>query len=353
MLLADLGAEVVKVDRVGGSADPLRTLMGRNRRSIAIDLRHGEGRAVALRLIDTADVLLEGMRPGVAERLGVGPGVCLVRNPGLVYGRMTGWGQDGPNAARAGHDIDYIAATGALHAIGATGAAPPPPLNLVADFGGGALYLAFGVLAAVVERATSGLGQVVDAAMIDGVSSLLTMFHEMRALGLWSDRRHANLLDGGAPFYATYQTADGEFVAIGALEPQFYDALLERLGLDPAEVEDRRDPSLWPALRTRLERVFAARTRAEWMDVFAGSDACVEPVVTMAEAPHHPQLAWRGTFVKVGGTVQPGPAPRFDRTPAGLPSPAVAPGHDTDAVLGELGYDAAEVEGLRHRSAVG
>jgi alpha-methylacyl-CoA racemase len=353
MLLGDLGAEVIRIDRIGGSADPLRMLMGRNRRSIAIDLKHPEGPGVALRLIDTADVLLEGMRPGVVERLGVGPERCLSRNPRLVYGRMTGWGQDGPWATRAGHDIDYIAATGALHAIGAAGAAPPPPLNLVGDFGGGALYLALGVLAALFERGVSRQGQVVDAAMIDGASSLMTMAYEMRAFGLWGDVRGHNLLDGGAPFYTTYETADGGFIAVGALEPQFYADLLDRLGLVADEIEDRTDPSQWEALRSRFATIFASRTREEWSDVFEGSDACVEPVATMAEAPEHPQLAWRGVFVSVGGTLQPGPAPRFRRTPPADPRPAVAPGHDTDGLLTEVGYEAREIAGLRSRSVVG
>ncbi len=352
MLLGDLGADVVRIDRIGGPPDPLRTLMGRNRRCVGIDLKHPEGPDVALRLIATADVLLEGMRPGVAERLGIGPEPCLARNPRLVYGRMTGWGQDGPHATRAGHDITYIATTGALHSIGPAGSAPPPPLNLVGDFGGGALYLAFGVLAALFERATSGRGQVVDAAMVDGAASLMTMFYEMRARGLWGSERGSNLLDGGAPFYATYPTADGGFVAVGALEPQFYAELLQRLGLDPDSIEDRNDRAQWPALRTRLARIFASRSRQEWAEVFAGSDACVEPVATMAEASLHPQLAWRRTFVPVGDDLLPGPAPRFDRTPAPNPSPAVPPGHDTDALLGEVGFVPGEIAALRAGSVV-
>lgn len=353
MLLADLGADVIRIDRIGGSADPLRMLMGRSRRSIAIDLKHPEGPDVALRLIAGADVLLEGMRPGVAERLGVGPERCRSRNPRLVYGRMTGWGQDGPWAMRAGHDIDYIAATGVLHSIGSAASTPDPPLNLVGDFGGGALYLAVGVLAALFERTASGRGQVVDAAMIDGASSLMTMFHEMQALGMWAGGRGRNLLDGGAPFYTTYATADGEFVAVGALEPQFYAELLARLGLVGDEIEDRSDPSQWEALRDRFATIFASRTRAEWAEVFEGSDACVEPVATMAEAPQHPQLAWRRTFVPVGDTLQPGPAPRFDRTPSADPRPAVAPGHDTDRLLAEIGLQPAEIADLRSRSVVG
>jgi alpha-methylacyl-CoA racemase len=351
MLLGDLGADVVRVDRPGGSGDPLRTLMGRNRRSVAVDLKHPDGAAVVVRLAARADVLVEGMRPGVAERLGVGPEACHAANPGLVYGRMTGWGQEGPLAATAGHDITYLAVAGALHAIGDPDEPPPPPLNLVGDFGGGAMYLMAGVLAALLERERSGLGQVVDAAMIDGTGSLLTMFHELATMGLWVDQRGANLLDGGAPFYRTYRTADGGFVAVGALEPQFFSALLAGLGLD-GEFPDQRHRSCWPEMRRRFTERFAERTRDEWAAHFAGTDACVSPVLTMGEAPHHPQIAGRNGYLEVGEARQPAPAPRFSRSVASPPRPAVGPGADTDAVLAGSGFGAAEIAELRAGGAI-
>ena len=352
MLLADLGAEVVRIDRVDGSSDPLRTLTGRNRRSIAIDLKHVDGPPLAVRLIATADVLLEGMRPGVAERIGVGPTACVAANDRLIYGRMTGWGQEGPYAHRAGHDIDYVAVTGALHAMGDPAGLPLPPLNLVGDFGGGALFLAFGVLAALFERSVSGKGQVVDAAMVDGASSLMTMIYEMRARGMWTDDRGQNLLDGGAPFYTTYATADGGYVAVGALESQFYEELLELLGIDPLSIPSRHDRSAWPSLRQTFGDIFAKRTRSEWAHVFAGSDACVEPVVTMGEAPTHPHMEARNTFIEVGGQIQPAPAPRFARTPSAAPTPAVPAGENTDELLAELGFAADEIADLRGRAVV-
>ncbi len=346
MVLGDLGADVVRVDRPGGSGDPLRTLMGRNRRSVAVDLKHPDGAGVVLRLVAGADVLIEGMRPGVAERLGVGPEACHTVNPRLVYGRMTGWGQEGPLAATAGHDLTYIAVAGALHPIGDPAEPPPPPLNLIGDFGGGALYLAVGVLAALVERERSGLGQVVDAAMIDGTGSLLTMFHELTAMGLWDERRGGQLLDGGAPFYRTYRTADGKYVAVGALEPPFFTALLAGLGLE-GEFPAQHDRSRWPEMRHRFSECFARRTRDEWESTFAGSDACVAPVLTMAEATAHPQIAGRNGHLEVGGVRQPAPAPRFSRSVPATPRPAVAPGADTDGVLGAAGFSSAEVAELR------
>jgi len=351
MLLGDLGAEVIRVDRPGGSGDPLRTLMGRNRRSVAVDLKHPEGAGVVLRLAAGADVLIEGMRPGVAERLGVGPDRCLAANRRLVFGRMTGWGQQGPLASTAGHDIVYIAVAGALHGIGSGVAPPPPPLNLVGDFGGGALYLTVGVLAALLERDRSGTGQVVDAAMIDGVSSLLTMFHELSAMGLWSEQRGSNLLDGGAPFYTTYPTADGRFVAVGALEPPFFAALVEGLGLE-GEIPAQHDRSGWPEMRRRFAARFASRTRADWEEVFAGTDACVAPVLTMREAKDHPQVAGRGGYVEVGGVRQPAPAPRFSRSVPTRPTPAVDPGADTDGVLARFGFSADEIVALRTAGVV-
>ena len=345
MLLADLGAEVLRVDRPGASPGPVRSdLLGRGRRSVALDLKRPEAAEVVLRLVERADALVEGFRPGVAERLGVGPAECLARNPRLVYGRMTGWGQQGPLAPRVGHDINYIGLTGALAAVGEAGRKPVPPLNLVADFGGGAMFLVLGVLAALVERAGSGRGQVVDAAMVDGVTSLLTLFYGLRAGGQWRDERGSNALDGGAPFYDTYECADGRYVAVGALEPQFWAALVETLGL--ADLPGQLDVTRWPELRGRLAEVFATRSRDEWAIVFAEVDACVTPVLTLGEAPGHPHLAARGSVVEHGGVRQPAPAPRFSRTPGALGAPPTMPGTDTRAALRDWGFDATEVQRL-------
>ena len=337
MLLADLGADVVRVDRPGGGTTfgPCeRDLLTRGRPSVAVDLKHPDGVGVVLDLAARADVLIEAFRPGVAERLGVGPDACLARNERLVYGRMTGWGQDGPLAHTAGHDIGYVAVTGALHAIGAAGGPPQVPLNLVGDFGGGAMYLVAGVLAAVFEARTSGRGQVVDAAIVDGASHLATMVRSLHAAGCWQDRRGVNLLDGGAPFYAVYETNDQRHLAIGPLEPQFYAELLDRLGLavEP-DLPDRDDPEAWPRLRRVLAERIASRSLAEWLQVFEGSDACVAPVLSLDEAPRHPQLAARGTFVEHEGVVQPAPAPRFSRTPAALSTPPTRPGQHTRDAL--------------------
>jgi alpha-methylacyl-CoA racemase len=356
MVLADLGAEVVRVDRKeGGAGAPLGSAdpLNRGRRSLALDLKHPAAAEVVLRLVEGADVLLEGFRPGVAERLGFGPEACLERNPRLVYGRITGWGQEGPLAARAGHDIDYLAVAGALHPIGRAGAPPTPPLNLVADFGGGGMLLALGVLAALWERPRSGRGQVVDAAMVDGSALLCAMFHGMRAAGAWTDERGANLLDSGAPFYDCYQTADEKFVAVGALEPQFFLALLAGLGIDPSSMPFQYDRDGWPALRERLAAAFRTRPRDEWEQVFSGLDACVAPVLTMGEAPQHPHNQARGTFVAVGGVMQPSPAPRFDRTPAAAPTPPVAAGAHSDEILARFGFDPAEAAALRASGVVG
>jgi alpha-methylacyl-CoA racemase len=354
MLLSDLGADVIRVDRPGAGTGSLPvSLTGRGRRSVVFDLKQHDGRDAALRLIATADVLVEGLRPGVTERLGVGPADCLARNRRLVYGRMTGWGQEGPLADRAGHDIDYIALSGALHSVGRPGQRPVPPLNLVGDYGGGALYLVVGVLSALIERAGSGRGQVVDAAMIDGAASLMTLFYEMRARGLLTGERGENLLDGGAPFYDTYETRDGGYVAVGALEPEFYSQLLATLEIDAAPLAPQYDRSGWPQLRRTLAARFAAQTRDEWAAVFAGRDACVAPVLSLDEAPHHPHNVHRSTFVVVGDEVQPAPAPRFSRSPSAPPHPGSMPGEDTDAVLVELGYRDEEIAALRAAGAVG
>ena len=350
MLLADLGAEVLRIERPGGAALKLSgpDLLARGRRTAVIDLKHSDAAELVLSLVEQADVLVEGNRPGVAERLGVGPDVCLARNPRLVFARMTGWGQDGPWASQVGHDINYAGLTGALAAIGEPGRKPVPPLNLVADFGGGSLYCALGVLAALVERSVSGRGQVVDAAMVDGVSSLMAMFYAMRAGGAWSEARGSNLLDGGAPFYDTYACADGEYVAVGALEPQFWAELVEVLGLQdaPGQAEVAR----WPELRTRLAEAFLTKTRDEWAAVFEGRPACVTPVLHLGEAAAHPHLAARGTVVEVDGVAQPAPAPRFSRTPATLQEPTPASTRD---VLADWGLGASDLDRLAVAGAIG
>ncbi|MBO0831801.1 MAG: CoA transferase [Actinobacteria bacterium] len=356
MILADLGADVLRVDRAEHCApetpppvDPL----SRGRRSIGLNLKDSAAVELLLRLIDGSDVLVEGFRPGVAERLGFGPGPCAERNPRLVYARMTGWGQDGPLAPTAGHDIDYIAISGALSTVGRAGEAPVPPVNLLGDFGGGGMLMALGILAALIERADSGRGQVVDAAMVDGSALLTSFIYGLRAAGGWQDQRGANLLDGGAPFYDTYATADGQYVAVGALEPQFYAALLKGLGLTEPGLPGQHDRAGWPVLRRRFADIFAQRTRAEWEQVFAGTDACVAPVLSLAEAPGHPHAAARRAFVEVAGVTQPAPAPRFGRTTAGTPGPPPRPGANTDAVLADLGLSATDVADLRSRGIVG
>lgn len=333
MLLADLGADVVRIDRAESVGRSHPDLANRGKRSIAIDLKKPEGIEAALSLIAKADGLLEGFRPGVMERLGLGPDVALQRNPRLVYGRMTGWGQTGPWAAMAGHDIDYIALTGALHTMGRAGEPPAPPLNLVGDFGGGALYLAFGLLAGIIEAKSSGKGQVVDCAMIDGAASLMTMFYGMKAAGIWSGERDANLLDGGAHFYDTYECADGKWLAVGAIEPQFHALLVKGLGLPADAFPAQMSRDQWPEYSRRLAGVIRTRTREEWMQVFDGTDACVAPVLSMDEAPKHPHNAARNTFVEAFGVTQPGPAPRFSRTAGAVNgAPAIA-GKSSQAVL--------------------
>ncbi|MFJ5303578.1 CaiB/BaiF CoA transferase family protein [Streptomyces sp. NPDC088350] len=334
MLLADLGADVVRVDRPGGpglGVSPEYDVTNRNKRSVLVDLKAPDGPARVLDLVARADILIEGNRPGVTERLGVGPEPCHARNPGLVYGRMTGWGQDGPLADRAGHDIAYIALTGTLGMIGSPGEPPPAPANLLGDYAGGALYLVVGVLAALHHARVTGTGQVVDAAIVDGTAHLSAMIHGMLAAGGWQDRRAANLLDGGCPYYGTYETADGKHMAVGALEPQFYDEFTHLLGL--ADFADaRRDWARWGALREAVAARFRSRTRDEWTAVFAGTDACVAPVLSLREAPHHPHLAARGTFTEHGGITQPAPAPRFSATPTSVRGGPALPGADTSDV---------------------
>lgn len=336
MVLADLGADVVRVDRPSGAlrlGDPgLPDPTLRGRRRVTADLKDHAGRDVVLRLVDHADVLVEGYRPGVAERLGVGPAECHARNPRLVYGRMTGWGQDGPLAQQAGHDINYVSLTGALHAIGRAGERPVLPLNLVGDFGGGSMLLLVGVLAALLEVRSSGRGQVVDAAMVDGTSLLMQMTWAFYGQGHWTDAREANLLDGGAPYYDTYTCADGRHVAVGPLEPRFYAQLVDGLGLDPATLPAQDDVAGWPVLRARFAGAFASRPRDEWVAVFDGTEACVTPVLALSEVAEHPHVKARGTVVAPDGVPQAAPAPRFSRTPATLPGPPAEP-EDVDAVL--------------------
>ncbi|MFJ8806831.1 CaiB/BaiF CoA transferase family protein [Streptomyces sp. NPDC102490] len=339
MLLADLGADVVRVDRPGGPGlgiDPAHDVTNRNKRSVVVDLKAADGPARVLDLAARADVLIEGYRPGVAERLGVGPGDCHARNPRLVYGRMTGWGQDGPLAPRAGHDIGYIALTGALGMIGAPDAPPPVPANLLGDYAGGSLYLVVGILAALHHAREHGTGQVVDAAIVDGTAHLSAMIHGMLAAGSWQDRRGANLLDGGCPFYGTYETADGRYMAVGALEPRFYAEFTRLLGI-PDPVPARDDMARWPELRAAVAARFLTRTRDEWAAVFADSDACTAPVLSLREAPHHPHLAARSTFTEHDGLTQPAPAPRFSATPTAVRTRPALPGADTEAVVRDWG----------------
>jgi alpha-methylacyl-CoA racemase len=351
MLLADLGAEVIRVDRAAAArgelgAEASMVGLSRNRRSVAVDLKSASGVELVYRLVQEADVLFEGFRPGVAERLGLGPDELRDRNPRLVYARMTGWGQDGPLAARAGHDIDYAALSGALHTVGRADDPPPPPVNYLADFGGGGAFLAIGVLAALVERDRSGQGQIVDAAMLDGAASLTAFLHGLLAIGAWSTERGTNLLDGAAPYYDTYRCADGRFIAVGALEPQFFAELCDRLGLDPAEWP-QHDRGAWPEQKRRLTELFATRSRDAWASLFADSDACVAPVLDLVEAPGHPHNQARGTFSDDFGITQPSPAPRFSRTPGSIDRPPPRPGEHTDEVLLEFGIDPDALWALR------
>jgi len=357
MMLADMGAEVIRIDRAPvkppREGRPHRfAVNNRGRRSIAVDLKHPDGVATILDLCAEADALIEGFRPGVTERLGIGPDECLARNPALVYGRMTGWGQDGPMASAAGHDINYIALSGVLWAMGRAGEAPVPPLNLVGDFGGGGMFLAFGVVSGILHAQRTGVGQVVDAAMVDGAATLAGMFSGMRASGIWKDERGVNTLDTGAPFYDVYETSDGEHVSIGSIEPQFYAELLRLSGLEGEELPHQLDQTQWPAMKERVAEVFRSKTRAEWVDIMEGTDVCFAPVLSMAEAPEHEHNVARSTFIEVDGVVQPAPAPRFSATPVSVDLPPPAPGEHTDAALADWGLSAERIAELRAAEAI-
>lgn len=352
MLLSDLGADVIRIDRKGGRGGAPTDVTSRGRRSVALDLKSPAAIEACLKLIESADAVFEGFRPGVMERLGLGPDVALKRNPKLVYGRMTGWGQTGPYASAAGHDMNYIAITGALAAIG-TEDKPVPPLNLVGDFGGGALYLAFGLLAGVISARQSGKGQVIDCAMSDGAASLMAMFYGFKASGMWKDgQRRANMLDGGAHFYDTYQCADGRWVSIGSIEPQFYALLLEKTGASDPDFQRQHDRDAWPQLHDKLAKIIATKTRDEWTAIMGGTDVCFAPVLTLDEAPKHPHNAARQTFVEVAGVTQPAPAPRFSETPGAIQGPPPRIGaHDREG-LTDWGFTGADLDKLARAGAL-
>ncbi|MEY2457287.1 MAG: alpha-methylacyl-CoA racemase [Acidimicrobiaceae bacterium] len=359
LMLADMGADVIRVDRAGSvrggdPAAPPADILNRGRRSVGVDLKSPDGVEVLLQLVEHADAIFEPFRPGVAERLGFGPDVCLARNPKIVYGRMTGWGQEGPYANTAGHDINYISLAGALDHFGRQGEKPVPPLNLVGDFGGGGMFLAYGLVCAILEAKTSGKGQVVDAAMVDGSAILMTFIHGLRAMGIWADERGTNLLDTGAHFYDVYETKDGKFVSIGSIEPQFYAELLRLTGLDQdPDLPWQNDKSAWPAMKDRITEIFKAKTRDEWCEIMEGTDVCFAPVLSMGEAPQQPHNVERGTFVELDGIVQPAPAPRFSRTPGAVARPPSHAGQHTDEVLAEwLGTASADISKLRDAGAV-
>ena len=364
MLLSDMGAEVIRLDRaanvghgdsrVGGPpGEEYRfNLLARGRRNIAIDLKHKSGAEAALRLIGKADALIEGFRPGVMERLGLGPDICLARNKKLVYGRMTGWGQDGPIAHTAGHDINYISLSGVLYSIGEAGGPPVPPLNLVGDFGGGALYLAMGVLAGVINARATGQGQVIDCSMVEGSASLMTMMYAALASGAWTEQRGANRTDGGAHYYQVYETKDGEHVSVGSIEPQFYALLLQHTGLEGEPLPEQTDRSHWPEMQQRLARIFKQKTRAEWTEIMEQTDICFAPVLRMSEALDHPHNVHRQSFVEIDGIPQPGPAPRFLGTPTQVQRPPARIGEHTDEVLRDWGFSAADIAELHKTGAV-
>lgn len=354
MMLSDMGADIIRVERKGGLSlsESKYDLLTRNRRSISINLRNPQGVHTLLRMLEQVDALQEGFRPGVMEKLGIGPDVCLKRNPRLVYGRMTGWGQEGPLARAAGHDINYIALSGTLHTIGRKGQKPVPPLNLVGDFGGGGMLLAFGMVCALYETRKSGIGQVVDAAMTDGSATLMTMIYGLKAAGLWTDKPGSNLLDTGAHFYDTYETADHKFIAIGSIEPQFYELLLKLAEIDDPDFQNQLDFAQWPQLKEKLSIVFKTKTREAWCEIMEGSDVCFAPVLSMSEAPEHPHNKRRKTFIKNEGVLQPAPAPRFSRTEPEIKGPPPTPGQDTENVLTDFGFTEQEIETLRSSETI-
>lgn len=354
MMLSDMGADVIRIERKGHVArtEPKYDVMMRNRRSVSIDLRKPEGVAAVLKIVEQVDALQEGFRPGVMEKLGLGPDVCLERNPRLVYGRMTGWGQEGPLAKVAGHDINYISLSGALHTFGRKGEKPIAPLNMVGDFGGGGMLLAFGIVCALFETQRSGKGQVIDAAMVDGSAALMAMIYGLRASGFWADERGVNLLDSGAHFYDAYETSDGKYISIGSIEPQFYELLLQHTGIADPDFKNQLDQNKWPQFKEKLCEIFKTKSRDEWCDIMEGTDVCFAPVLSLDEAPEHPQNQERNTFIEVNGVRQPSPAPRFSRTPPEIKHPPPEPGEHTEAVLRDFGFSTKEIETLRRAEAI-
>ena len=346
MMLADMGAEVIRIDRAGGMV--MKDVSTRGKKSVVVNLKDPNGLETLLRMVENADVLIDPYRPGVCEKLGIGPSVCLARNPRLIFARMTGWGQEGPLAQSAGHDINYISITGALYAMGRKGEKPVPPLNLVGDMGGGGMLLVNGVLAALLETANSGKGQVIDVAMVDGAAQLMWMFHSFEAMGLWdATERESNMLDGGAHFYDTYECADGEYISIGSIEPQFYALLKERAGLTEEDFGAQNDQSQWSAMKEKLTTVIKQKTQAQWSEIMEGTDVCFAPVLNFLDAPKHPANIARNTYIEVDGLVQPAPAPRFGRTPSEVRHGGHDVGQDTDAILMEMGFGEQELAGLR------
>jgi len=352
MMLADMGADIIRIDRKGGKLMHDNNPVNRGRRSLALDLKQPGSAEVVLRLVEQADVLIEGFRPGVMERLGLGPEICLKRKPALIYGRMTGWGQTGPLANAAGHDINYIALTGVLHSLSVNNYAPVPPLNLVGDYGGGGMLLAMGVLAALLETSRSGKGQIIDAAMTDGSASLMSLFYGLKAAGAWRGQPGSNLLDGGAHFYGCYTCADGQFISIGPIEPQFYAELMQRCGIKDAAFLQQMNTAQWPELKTRLQTVFASKTRAQWCELLEGTDVCFAPVLSLEEAPQHPHNKARGTFTEFNGVVQPSPSPRFSRTPGALHHPPPDCGQHSVDILNEYGFSEVDVRQLQEAGMI-
>ena len=354
MILADMGAEVIRIDRASGAnALVMKDVSSRGKKSVVLNLKDPAGIETLLRMVENADAIIDPYRPGVCEKLGIGPEVCLARNPKLVFARMTGWGQEGPLASAAGHDINYIAITGALYAVGRKGERPVPPLNLVGDMGGGGMLLVNGVLAALLEAANSGKGQVIDAAMVDGAAQLMWMFHGFEHIGMWDvTQRGSNLLDGGSHFYDTYECADGEYVAIGSIEPQFYALLKELAGLSEEEFGDQNNPAKWPEMKEKLAAVIAGKTQAEWCEIMEGTDVCFAPVLNLVDATKHPANIARNTYIEVDGMIQPAPAPRFSRTPAEVRHGGHDTGQDTDEVLAAMGFAEQEIAGLKESGSI-